>query len=235
MDQRTAAALRQRFPFGKWRSRTGKYCGKNLQQTADLGIEIDQGRFLSSVQQVKLTPGRRLEKNSPVNESEHFQYRAALGNLSYRDREPWVDVASPTAILQGRTPKIAIDDVHEINRVVGLAHRFGDFRLRVQPIPPERVAVLCFVDAAHQKVDGGRSQGGYLVCFADESINEGAMAPITPAMWKSRRLRRRAVSTTHSEVQGISEGMAASEYLRLMWQESCAVGSRSASRTGQRA
>jgi hypothetical protein len=185
-----------------------------------MGIEIDHGDFLSSVQPVKLAPGRRLEKNSPVNESELSQSRAALGNLSYLARESRVDLAGPTAILQGRMPKITIDDVNAINRVVGLA---GDFRLRVQPIPPEKVAVLCFVDAAHQNVDGGRSQGGYLVCFADESINEGAMASISPAMWKSRRLRRRAVSTTHSEVQGISEGMAASEYLRLMWQESCVV------------
>eukprot|EP00975_Prorocentrum_lima_P004265 925607-Prorocentrum_lima.AAC.1 len=34
--------LRARFPFGKWRVRSGRYCGKDLCQGADYSIEVSQ-------------------------------------------------------------------------------------------------------------------------------------------------------------------------------------------------
>ena len=79
------------------------------------------------------------------------------------------------------------------------------------------VCVLAFVDSAHQNLSDGASQAGYFHCFADQSIDKGRMAPVSPCMWKSHRLKRKTSSSIHSEVLGISEGLAAAEFMRCLW------------------
>ena len=140
-----------------------------------------------------------------------------MGNLSYLARESRPDLAGPTAFLQCRFPGILVSDLLEINRITALAVRFADLSILVHPLLPDRVCILTFVDAAHQNATGGASQGGHLSAFADRSVIEGKMADISPCLWRSRRLRRKAASSTHSEVMAISEGLAAGEYMRCLW------------------
>ena len=220
--QEAIVKLRLRFPFGKWKTGAGRYCGKNLQQRECYSIEVDQSHFVKQVVPVALSTARRQDVTAAVSMEELSFTRAALGNLSYLARETRCDLTGPVAISQGKMPRITVADVLEANRLVSLTHRFADVRLRIQHIPPAEVAVLSFEDSAHHNLEGGHSQAGYVVFFADRAIAEGKLADVSPAMWRSHKLKRRAVGTIHSEIQGISEGMAAAEYLRVMWQE-CTV------------
>jgi hypothetical protein len=219
--QQKCEILKKRFPFGKWKMRRGRYCGKDMVQHDDFSITVEQEYFVDGCTQIEINTARRKDLTSLVTAWELTCGRTSLGNLSYLSRESRPDISGPVAICQGMMPNICVGDLVEINRVASLAHRFRDAKLLILPIPVDQLSLAVFVDAAHQNVGDGSSQAGYLVMVTDRNISKGEVSPVSPVMWKSHKIKRKAAGTIHSEVLAISEGLAAAEYFRCMLLEAC--------------
>ena len=133
--------LRSKFKFGQWHEGSGRYCGKDLIQHPDFVISIGMSYFVDSCHPIQVDKARRLKTSDLCTDSEISDARAAIGSLAYLSRESRPDIAGPVALAQGLFPKLYVEDLLEINRVVALAHRFKDLQIHIQPIPPADVCV----------------------------------------------------------------------------------------------
>ena len=66
--------------------------------------------------------------------------------------------------------------------------------------------------------EGDKSQGGFLIAYAEEKIMNGELARLSLNSWKSHRLRRAVKASLGSEALAMDDGLA-----ELEWIKACSV------------
>jgi len=65
-------------------------------------------------------------------------------------------------------------------------------RLKIHAIKKANVGYLLIADSAFDTAGKEKSQFGWLMGFTDDTLNQGARAPVSLMPWRSKRLRRKA-------------------------------------------
>ena len=78
---------------------------------------------------------------------------------------------------------------------------------------------MVFSDASVGNLEGDKSQGGFLVAFADREILTGKVAALSINSWKSHRLRRAVKSSLGSEALAMDDGLAELEWTKALFCE----------------
>ena len=81
--QEKCRQLQDRFSFGKWGQRGGRYCGKVLRQLPDCTAEDGQAYFVDSLVLVPVSEQRRKDLMAEVTEEELAEASSQIWNLSY--------------------------------------------------------------------------------------------------------------------------------------------------------
>ena len=74
-------------------------------------------------------------------------------------------------------------------------------------------------DAAFQNAQGGASQAGYIISMTDDRLAKGELAPWSPLIWRSHKMRRVVGSTFAAETQSLLNGLGHAEWIAAHFAE----------------
>ena len=96
-----------------------------------------------------------------------------------------------------------IEHILAANKAVNELKQTADVVLRVPPIPPDEAIWVSVADASMANVEN-RSQGGFVLALAHESLLQGFQADFSIISWKSHKLKRVIKATLVSEALAMS-------------------------------
>lgn len=208
--------LRSSFPFGSWQAaqrETITFCGCELHQDLQFNVFLTQERYSLSINEIPVSVARRREPSSLADESEMKQMRATLGALSWRATQtcPWL--AAGVSLLQGKQKSPCVEDLLETNKLIRMQRKYADTPLKFSSQIKQPILVT-YTDASWACRADGSSQGGQLTVLADKSILSGERSYFSILSWQSRKLVRKARSSTSAEVQMEANATDSHEFIK---------------------
>ncbi|CAE7348803.1 RE1, partial [Symbiodinium necroappetens] len=124
----------------------------------------------------------------------------------------------------GKWGKFAVDWEGAVNKTIAELKKTSDCYLRIMPIDLSEGMWMAVSDASVAN-DSEKSQGGFVVAFAEKTIKDGKLAMFSINCWRSHRLKRVVKASLGSEALAMDDGLAELEWLRAMFAESCVANS----------
>ena len=226
--QQKMQALREHFKFGKWRDvfqSYGEYLGRTVIQKENFEVNICMSRYIrEKLRPIILPRGRAKEDDSLLDEKETSLLRGAGGSLLWVGKEARPDMAASCAMVlswEKEGPKVS--HVKQANKAIQELQRTAETSLRILPIALEDGFWMSISDASLGN-DGNKSQGGFLIAFADKKIKSGELADFSLNSWRSHRLRRVVKASLGSEALAMDDALAELEWVRALYSEVCIPG-----------
>ena len=91
------------------------------------------------------------------------------------------------------------------------------------PVPLDDLRLVMHMDAAFQNAHVGASQAGYIIAVTDDSLAKGQVAPWSPLIWRSHKMRRVVGSTLAAEAQSLLNGLGHAEWIPAHFAERSAA------------
>ncbi|OLP92915.1 Copia protein [Symbiodinium microadriaticum] len=212
--------LKSQFEFRKWRLGDGDFCGSRYKQCPKtFEITVAQSGFVDKIKPFRLSRRRAQEKESPLTTDEIRCLRAINGSLNWLSSQSRPDLATQVSFSQQAFPTPVVADALAANNAVRRARQHRDLTLTYKAIPLPQLTVICHSDAAYANGRGGATQAGYVISFADASMDSGSIAQWSPAFWKSYRLPRVVNSTLSAEAQAMTTATGMCEWSLLLLSE----------------
>ena len=207
-------ALKERFPYRKWRVGEGEFCGAYYRQCPSTGeISMNQSAFADNLKPANIARGTPDTKM--LNESQVRTLRAINGSLNWLSSQSRPDLAAQTSMSQQAFPRPTIRHLRNANNIIRRAKQHRDLSITYKPIPMDKLTICCHSDAAWANV-GDHTQAGYILAFTHQDLQQGLEAFWNPVAWKSYRLPRAASSTLAAESQAMATATGTAEWLSLL-------------------
>ena len=214
--EQALAYLKHRFPYRKWRTSEGEFCGCHYKQNpVTKEIFMSQYNFAMGLKPVHLSQKRKAQRAAPLDSKEISVLRAVNGSLNWLSGQSRPDLAAQTSLSQQCMSNPTVHNLCEANHIIRRAKQHADLSIRFAPTPPDRLAVVCHSDAAFANV-GVYTQAGYVIGFTDSALDDGEKASWTPAVWKSYKLPRAVGSTLSAEAQAMASATGTVEWTILL-------------------
>ena len=189
-----------------------KYIGLEIFQDRN-GVKLDQLKYISTVQEIKLASGRMTDKDAPLTTEEKSLLRSASGQLLWASTQTRPDMSYDACIVSNYGKEPTVDNIIYANKAI---RQMKSIELKlVFPYlgPIEELKIICFADASHANLPCGASQGAYIIFIAN---NDNMIAPI---MWQSKKLDRVTKSPLASETMVLADGADTAFLVASMLQE----------------
>lgn len=207
-------ALKERFPYRKWRVGEGEFCGAYYKQCPTTGeISMNQSTFADNLKPANITRGTPDTKM--LNESQVRTLRAINGSLNWLSSQSPPDLAAQTSLSQQAFPRPTIRHLRNANNIIRRAKQHKDLSITYKPIPMDKLTICCHSDAAWANV-GDHTQAGYILAFTHQDLQQGLETCWNPVAWKGYRLPRAASSTLAAESQAMATATGTAEWLSLL-------------------
>ena len=217
------ATLRTQLKFGKWKDVYGSsadYIGRTLKQLENFEIQVSMKRYImEKLRPVTLPKDRVKTKDAKLTEQEITWLRGVGGSLLWVGKEGRPDVGAACAMAMSWSSNgPTVEHILMANKTVAELKQTADTVLRVLPIPPDQGIWMSIADASMANVEN-KSQGGYIIAYADAVILEGQLADFSINSWRSHRLKRVVKATLGSEALAMDDALAEIEWVRALWRE----------------
>ena len=103
--------------------------------------------------------------------------------------------------------------------MVRRAKQHHELMWRFLPIPLENLRLVMHSVAAFQNAQRGASQAGYIISVTDDRLARGELAPWSPLIWRSHKMRRIVGSTLAAETQSLLNGLGHAEWIAAHFAE----------------
>ena len=223
--QEKMEVLRLRFRFGKWRDlyeeKFGEYLGRTVRQLSNYEVQVDMGYIEEKLRPVVLSRDRLKDDQALLTEKEISLLRGVGGSLLWVGREARPDMGAVCAMAMSwdkSGPRIA--NIKQANKAVKELQATKGLALRILPIALNDGFWISFSDASVANV-GERSQGGFIIAFADKKLLDGQVGALSLNSWRSHRVRRAVKASLGSEALAMDDALAELEWLRAMYCEVC--------------
>eukprot|EP00435_Cladocopium_sp_Y103_P020594 s2229_g5.t1 len=217
--EQALAYLRTRFPYRKWRTGEGEFCGSHYRQCPTTKvIHLSQQGFAEGLKPAYLPQSRKSSRHSELSHKEVSVLRAVNGSLGWLSSQSRPDLAAQTSISQQSFPSPTVHHLLEANNVIRRAKQFSELEITFQSIPVNSLRLCVHSDAAFANV-GDHTQGGYVVGFTTSDLDKGYETVWTPAVWKSFKLSRAVGSTLAAEAQAMVAATGTLEWISLILAE----------------
>eukprot|EP00435_Cladocopium_sp_Y103_P022410 s406_g5.t1 len=120
------------------------------------------------------------------------------------------DASAAASILAASFPSPTLEHVLAANDVVKHLKTFS-VTLRIRAIPEKKLRLLLIADSAFDASGKEKSQHGWLLGFTKDLMNQGKSAPVSLVQWRSKRLRRKALSSLLRKAISMSAATGALE------------------------
>ena len=195
------------------------YAGRRLQQGPDFSFTYSMDDYVANrLQEVKVSR-RVLKKDASkikLNEDEETQLRGVIASINWSAREGRPDGAAAASLLSGVFPEPTYQDLLNTNTVVNLL-KGRQVSIKIHSIPEKKVRHVLIADSSFDPSGKSKPQHGWLQGITTPDLNAGKFAPISLISWRSKKLRRKAGSTTLCESISLSTALAAMEKQVAMW------------------
>ena len=214
------AALRQRFPFRKWREGQGEFLGVFYEQDpATFEITYQQRDYALNIHPIKLSKDRSREVWKAATPHEVSSLRAVNGALGWLSSQTRPDLAVQTSLSQQCFPTPTVQDLVQANQAVRRAKQHANMTLKVPYVDPQKLTVCFWSDAAFADANDLKTQGGWLIGMTSTDFHQGADCPVSCVGWKSYRLPRVVASTLAGEAQSYASASGIAEWCMLLLAE----------------
>ena len=204
---------KKRFTFGHWEVGKGKFCSREVVQTADGSMRVGQPANIKCLDFVHLGKMRK-EQSGDANMSEKTAMRSVLGALGCLTRESRPDLSGPVSILQRRFNRAQVSNIQETNKVIRLAKAHTDIALPVCKFLWIKSA-LCLMEMPVVEIPVLREHKlGTGLCLLTGLRWERLAAPVTLVSWRSHLVKR-----VVARALGLSEAIAQVDWVRALWSE----------------
>ena len=202
--------LRSTFPFRKWKTHEGDFCGSHLRQDSETGIiHVSQAEFASKMPKPKL----RSRGEGPITKEEGKSLKSVLGSALWLAKETRPDLAVQVSQSQQLLPEPTLKQARTVGNVTRRARQYQNLEWKILPIPFEDLRLCLHSDAAFGNASKNGTQAGYIVGVSNECLRRGEVAPWGAATWKSYRLKRVVGSTFAGESQVLLDGLGHLEWI----------------------
>ena len=208
--------LKKRFPFRKWRVKSGEFCGAFYKQDHDGTIHMSMQAFADKLRPANLNRGSN--PDAPLEPHQVKVLRAINGGLNWLSTQSRPDLAAQTSLSQQAFPTPRVRHLKQASNVVRRAKQHADLDITFKPIPLSELSLVCHSDAAFANV-GTHTQAGFIIAFTQRSLNDGKLCVWNPVTWKSYKLPRAVSSTLGAESQAMSTATGTVEWLSLLLAE----------------
>eukprot|EP00435_Cladocopium_sp_Y103_P012014 s3028_g3.t1 len=212
----SVSKLKERFPFRKWRIRSGEFCGAMYTQAEDGSISMSMKMSVDKIKPANIPKGK--PSDACLEDHQVRVLRAINGSLNWVTSQARPDLAAQTSFSQQSFPHPKLTHLKNVNSIVRRAKQHSDLSLTFKPIPLADLAVCCHSDAAFANV-GNHTQAGYIIAFTHRNLNHGKMSAWNPAAWRSYRLTRAVSSTLAAESQAMATASGTVEWMCLLLHE----------------
>ena len=213
------AHLRSRFPFRKWRVREGEFLGTQYKQLENGEITYQQKEYAQHIRPIAISKERVKQPWLPATEKEVAALRAVNGALGWLSSQSRPDLAVQTSMSQQAFPNPTVQHLLTANQAVRRCKQQSDLVMRVPYVPPEKLTVCFWSDAAFANSSGHKTQGGWVLSLTSKDINVGEDVPIHCMAWKSYKLPRVVSSTLSGEAQAYAAASGMAEWSLLLLAE----------------
>ena len=195
------------------------YAGRRLKQLKDFSFEYSMTDYVENrLTMVKLRD-KTLKKDAAkikLDEDGITQLRGAVASINWTAREGRPDASASASILSGVFPEPTVADALACNEVVTML-KSRKITLKIHYIAEQDIRHVLIADSSFDPSGKNKPQHGWLQGITDPRLNAGAEAPISLISWRSKRLRRKAGSTTLCESISLSTALAAMEKQVATW------------------
>lgn len=210
-------ALRERFPYRKWRVGSGEFCGVHYNQDPQSKeITYGQSDYARFLRPINISKERLRNKDWEANEKEVSALRAVNGAINWLSSQSRPDLCTQASFSQQCFPKPKIRDLLFANQMIHRAKQYHDVTITVKDIDWDRIAVCFHSDAGFANTKAHATQAGYILSFVDKCLESNQPSNWSPFAWKSYRLPRVVSSTLSAEAQSFSTASAIAEWMALM-------------------
>ena len=211
------AKLKARFPYRKWRTSEGEFCGAYYRQDpASYEIRVSQQQFAEGLRAATLPRG--VSNDTALNEGQIRLLRGINGSLNWLSSQSRPDLAVQTSLSQQCFPKPKVKHLRNANNAIRRAKQHKDLQITFRSVPPDKLGLCCHSDAAWANV-GEHTQAGFIIAFVNQDVHKGKVTSWTPAVWRSYKLPRAVSSTLGGEAQAMATAGGTIEWLNLMLSE----------------
>eukprot|EP00435_Cladocopium_sp_Y103_P016924 s2219_g4.t1 len=212
--------LRARFPFRKWREGQGEFLGVVYTQCPSTKeITFCQEEYAKHIQPIRISRERCRMPWKAATAQEIASLRAVNGALGWLSSQSRPDLSVQTSMSQQVFPNPTVQDLLQANQAVRRARQHADMTMRVPYIPPDKLTVVFWSDAAFANHVDHRTQGGWLLGLTSKDMSSGVDVPLSCIGWKSYRLPRVVSSTLGGESQSYASASGVAEWCLLILAE----------------
>ena len=210
--------LEKRLRFGKvvnlQESEGGSgYAGRRIKQHPDFSFTYSMDDYVTNRLHPVKVHRRTLKKNAAetlLNEDEISQLRGTIAAINWSAREGRPDGSASASILSGCFPTPNMKHLLDCNQVVDLL-KGQKITIKIHHIPEKDIRHLLIADSSFDPSGKTKPQHGWLQGITTPALNRGEEAPVSLIAWRSKKIRRKAGSTTLCESISLSTALAAME------------------------
>ena len=210
--------LEGRLKFGKvvnlMESEGGSgYAGRRIKQHPDFSFTYSMDDYVTNWLQPVKVHRRILKKNAAetlLNEDEISQLRGTIAAINWSAREGRPDGSASASILSGCFPEPNMKHLLDCNQVVELL-KGQKITIKIHHIPGKDIRHLLIADSSFDPSAKTKPQHGWIQGITTPALNRGDEAPVSLISWRSKKIRRKAGSTTLCESISLSTALAAME------------------------
>ena len=219
--------LRGRFQFGKYKAieeSGADFAGRRVRYLPDR-ISVDMEKYiLEELQLIKVSRGRMINGDIPLNEEEFEALRSMVYKLNWVGRECRPEAAGVASIIASNLKAPTIKDIQLVNKLVRHLRGSACDAISLWPIPIQEFTLVSLSDAGgiggkEEKVESDGlpsdvTQGAWMILAAGAGLASGDRTPVSVLAWRSSKLKRRVSSTLAGETLALSAAIAEIEWFQ---------------------
>ena len=219
IHQKKMELLEKRLRFGKVVSLTDVqegtgYAGRRITQSKeDYSFTYTMDDYVANRLQQVVLDRKVLKKDAAqtkLTSEEETRLRGAIAAINWASREGRPDGSAAASILSGCFPGATVADVNECNQVVEILKQ-RKVTIKIHSIPEGRLRHLLISDSSFDPTGKTKPQHGWIQAMSTPELNAGKPAPVSLISWRSKKIRRKAGSTSLAESVSLSTALGAME------------------------
>lgn len=164
-------ALKDTFPYRKWRVGNGEFCGVQYSQDMKtFEITYQQSEYANHLRPVSMTRDRTRDKEAPASKREISALRATNGACNWLSSQSRPDLCAQTSFSQQSFPQPKVRDLLFANQLVHRARQFSSTEIVVKHIPWKDLAITFHSDAGFGNAKQNKTQAGYIAAFVHKDL-----------------------------------------------------------------
>ena len=220
-------AMNDRFTFGKWNFDQSDFAGRSVSFQSDRVLMHQQKYIIEKVFPVRLSKGRRSDKQSPLEHSEFEEFRSMLYRVNWLAHQTRPECAGVVSILSSRLNHATVHDVNCLNKLISHLRSTASQPLILHKFSNDQMIFISASDAGGidslppTSEQPGESvydnvQGAWVIMASDRLPSASGKIRVSVLSWRSSKLKRRVASTLASETLAFGQALGELEWIQLM-------------------